>query len=116
MLLFSFLYSSHFFIIMKRIITIILTLFLSITVFAQVDSTHIQHLDKIQEIQLIREQLNSLLIALPNSQNLYLDKELYKSLLKEYLKKEEEYYIFLLHDAITKRQINQIIQREYLEE
>lgn len=77
---------------MKRIITLIFTIFLSISTFAQIDSIYIQRIDKIQEIQLIREQINSLLIA---PQNPYLDKEIYKSLVSELLKKEEEYYNFL---------------------
>lgn len=81
-----------FFIIMKRFIILILTLFLSIITFAQVDSIYIQRLDKIQEIQLIREQINSLLIA---PQNPHLDREIYKSLISELLKKEKEYYNFL---------------------
>ena len=80
---------------MKRLITLIFTVFLSISVFAQVDSLYIQRIDKIQEIQLIREQINSLLSALPTSQNPHLDREIYKSLVSELLKKEEEYYNFL---------------------
>ena len=83
---------SFSFFIMKRVIILILTLFLSISVFAQVDSIYIQRLDKIQEIQLIREQINSLLIT---PQNPHLDREIYKSLISELLKKEEEYYNFL---------------------
>lgn len=77
---------------MKRLITLIFTVFLSISVFAQVDSLYIQRIDKIQEIQLIREQINSLLTA---PQNPHLDREIYKSLVSELLKKEEEYYNFL---------------------
>lgn len=87
---------------MKHFITIILTLCLSITAFAQVDSIYIQRLDKIQEIQLIRKQINSLLIA---PQNPHLDREIYKSLISELLKKEEEYYNFLFLQTLQSHPI-----------
>ena len=95
---------------MKHVIILILTVLLSITAFAQVDSIYTQRLDKIQEIQLIREQINSLLIALPTSQNPHLDREIYKSLVSELLKKEEEYYNFLFLQTLQSHPIKWIIR------
>lgn len=95
---------------MKKLVILIFTLFLSIPAFAQVDSLYIQRIDKIQEIQLIREQINSLLIALPTSQNPHLDREIYKSLVSELLKKEEEYYNFLFLQTLQSHPVKWIIR------
>ena len=103
-------YISRFFqflFIMKKLVIFIFTVFLSISAFAQVDSIYIQRLDKIQEIQLIREQINSLLIA---PQNPHLDREIYKSLVSELLKKEEEYYNFLFLQILQSHSVKWIIR------